>query len=214
MESWVQAVGNLQFILATSEDSLVSRARNVVSAAFLKTDREFLLFWDADIPANRAHMELLCENDHEILGGIYCKKALTVEPQPVFNTLEGSGVHIAGGIEEVKRIGTGFMRIHRSVFEKMKCPEIEYENHGELQWDFWPVGVRNREYLSEDWAFCDRARELGFKVMLDTRIQLSHIGSCSFPVDWKALGLVKAEEKTNIIQLPQLNEQPIPAAAP
>jgi hypothetical protein len=116
----------------------------------------------------------------------------------VFNTLPDAGVQITGGLEEIQRGGTGFMRIHRSVFEAMKRPELEYDNHGELQWDFFRVGIKNREYLSEDWFFCDDARELGFKVMLDTRIQLLHVGQVNYPIDWRSLGLVP-DEKTDTI---------------
>jgi hypothetical protein len=58
-----------------------------------------------------------------------------------------------------------------------------YVNHGHDEWDFFPVGVVNKEYLSEDWYFCDKARALGFKVMLDTRVQLRHEGSAIFPLD-------------------------------
>lgn len=208
MAQWVQAVGNLQFILATSEDSLASRARNVQAAAFLKTDREYLLFWDADILATKQDIDHLCENDHDILCGIYCKKTVSLEPQPVFNTLPGTEPKPMGGLEEIARGGTGFMRIHRGVFEALKCPEIEYDNHGELQWDFFPVGIKNREYLSEDWFFCDNAREKGFKVILDTRIQLLHQGGATFPIDFAAIGLVPApKEPDNIIQTPQPEPQ-------
>ncbi len=58
-----------------------------------------------------------------------------------------------------------------------------YVNHGADEWDFFSVGVVNKEYLSEDWYFCDKARALGFRVMLDTRIQVRHEGSAIFPLD-------------------------------
>ena len=35
-------------------------------------------------------------------------------------------------------------------------------------------------YLSEDWAFCDRARKLGFKVWLDPSIFINHVGEYSW----------------------------------
>lgn len=204
MEAFIQSVGTLQFTFAPVSDSAVARARNIAAWAFLKSDREYLFFWDADIVATKQDIERLCENDCDILCGIYCKKQVSLNPEPVFNTLEGKGVQICGGLEEIKRGGTGFMRIHRSVFEKIKAPEsaeilksmnvmkLEYHNHGETQWNFFPMGVLRGEYLSEDWYFCDIARELGFKVMLDTRIQTLHDGSCLYPIDWKALGLVPA----------------------
>jgi hypothetical protein len=163
-------------------DSLVSRARNIAVAGFLKTDAEYLLFWDADIVAMPQDLAWLCENDHDILCGIYPKKQLDLVP--VFQTLPGHEATAFGGIIEVSRSGTGFMRVHRSVFQSMidSGSAPVYTNHGEDQWDFFPVGVRDGEYLSEDWLLCDLARSLGFKVMLDTRIQLRHQGLATYPI--------------------------------
>ncbi len=39
-----------------------------------------------------------------------------------------------------------------------------------------PDGFPIREWISEDWYFCERARALGFKTMVDTRIALGHVG--------------------------------------
>src|SRR4030095_3185671 len=36
---------------------------------------------------------------------------------------------------------------------------------------------------SEDWNFCDRARDLGFKVYADTKVQLRHIGDAVYPLE-------------------------------
>ena len=180
MYSFLESIASRPFHVIHIADSLVSRARNVAAAAFLKTEYEFLLFWDADIIATDQHLTWLGEHDDEILCGIYPKKCK--ELIPVLNTLPGTESIETGGLIEIARGGTGFMRIHRSVFEAMKkvCPE--YDNHGELQWDFFQVGVRKREYCSEDWSLCDIARSLGFKIMLDSRIQLRHEGSAIYPL--------------------------------
>ena len=34
-----------------------------------------------------------------------------------------------------------------------------------------------RWYLAEDYAFCERARQSGIRIMADTRIRLYHVGS-------------------------------------
>ena len=92
--------------------------------------------------------------------------------------------------QEIARAGTGFLRVHRTVLEKMKDVgpsnanwSQHYVNHGSDEWEFFPVGVVNKEFLSEDWYFCDRARALGFKIMLDTRIQLRHEGVAIYPIE-------------------------------
>ncbi len=170
-------------------DSLPSRARNRAAAHFLReTTRDYLFFIDSDIIFEKEHIDMMMESDEPVLAGIYCKKSKGIEP--CINTLPGTPDTPCGGYQEIARAGTGYLRIHRSVFEKMKDVGADnpnwakyYRNHGVDEWEFFPVGVVNEEYLSEDWYFCDRARALGFKVMLDTRVQLRHEGSAIFPLD-------------------------------
>ena len=42
-------------------------------------------------------------------------------------------------------------------------------------------------YLGEDYAFCERARQCGFKIMADTSIRLWHIGEYAY--GWEDAGL-------------------------
>ncbi len=170
-------------------DSLPSRARNRAAAHFLReTTRDYIWFIDSDIIFDQHHIDMAMQSDEVILAGIYCKKSKGIEP--CINTLPGHVETECGGYQEIARAGTGFLRIHRSVLEKMKdCGQDNphwskhYTNHGADEWDFFQVGVVNHEYLSEDWYFCDKARGLGFKVMLDTRIQLRHEGTAVFPLE-------------------------------
>jgi hypothetical protein len=56
-------------------------------------------------------------------------------------------------------------------------------------WDFFKVGVwqcpktGRRRLLSEDWWFCELAREAGYSVMMDERIVLKHVGTFVYPFD-------------------------------
>lgn len=190
-------------------DSLVPRARNRAAAAFLRSDRDYILFIDGDIVFDPSHIDGLMESDDPILAGLYCKKSREVEP--CLNTIPELGNQPVGGLIEIARAGTGFLRIARHVLEAMKERDVpsssspagdvssvlrplsssstdwrfapHYINHGIDEWDFFPTGVKNREYLSEDWYFCDRARALGFKVMLDSRIQAKHEGITFYPTE-------------------------------
>lgn len=77
-------------------------------------------------------------------------------------------------------------------------PALRYHNHSttvgdKIEWDFFtsgPVegefsalgagkdkdGYPLREWISEDWFFCERARQLGYKTFVDTNIALGHVG--------------------------------------
>jgi hypothetical protein len=170
-------------------DSLVPRSRNRAAAAFLRGKWDYMLFIDCDIVFSKDQIDMLMESDEPIVAGIYCKKE--AEVAPCYNLLDDSANVPVGGLIEIKRAGTGFLRIARVVLERMKenphAPHWTqapiYKNHGVDEWDFFPTGVKEHEYLSEDWFFCDRARALGFKVMCDTRIQTKHEGTTFYPTD-------------------------------
>lgn len=179
-------------------DSLAPRARNTAAAAFLKSDCDYLLFIDADIHFNAEHIANILEGDEPIVCGVYFLKDETGERKPCLVHIKGDEGRMLEGRVKVARSGTGFMRIHRSVFEKMIESGIApaYGNHGSQQHDFFQVGVRNGEYLSEDWTFCDNARALGIDVLIDTRVVLWHEGTALFPLSGQdLLGLGKPSGK-------------------
>lgn len=184
-------------------DSLATRACNKMAAAFLKSECDVMLIIDCDIIFRRKDIERMIghiERGVPAVWGIYPKKHDETEPcLCTFNEKPEPDEH---GLAEVRRSGRGFMMVARSVFEALKeengGPALRYHNHGELQWDFFPVGVATgtssalgggndpdgfpvREYLSEDWLFCDRLREhLGIKTLVDTGIALGHIGGKTY----------------------------------
>jgi hypothetical protein len=192
-------------------DSLVNRARNKLADYFLKGRPnmtadgqkvnvlyDWLMFIDTDLIFNPADALKLFEYAKAHGPNIYCGAypLKTLKPRVVFNSMPGATVD-ADGMLEVREAGTGFMLIHREVFERMIAAfaeEIEYEADSgnlcksrEIQHDFFTVGVRKdpilgyRRFLSEDWYFCQRWREIGGKVLLHTRINCAHIGQFTYP---------------------------------
>lgn len=186
-------IGKLDFIL---NDSLVSRARNTLAARFLESDYNWLLFLDNDLLFEPKHVARLwlhaTKEDRKLVVGLYAMKKLA--PRFVCNWLDNETPDKNGAVK-VTEGGTGFMAIHRSVFETMRerMPEIAYStdsNHAgggmRTEWDFFGVGPYKYpnglvRYLSEDWMFCQRWRDLGGDVWADTQIQLRHMGNQVFP---------------------------------
>ena len=171
----------------------ISRARNHAAAHFLtKTNAEYHEFIDSDILFdNSAIARLRMHGARDIVVGIYPAK--TEKIRCIYNSLpEGNPDPDANGLMEIAYGGTGFMRIHRSVYERMMAahPDLAYacDIDNDTKWDFFGMGVGNdpvtgtRRYLTEDWQFCARARTLGCRVWADTRIDLNHIGTVSFPL--------------------------------
>lgn len=99
-------------------DSHVDRVRNHGVAQFLKTDCTHMLNVDSDIGFKPEDIDALLARDCDIVGGLYAKKQLG-EPVWVLNMLPEIPTPDDTGLIEVKFVGTGFMLIARTVFEKM-----------------------------------------------------------------------------------------------
>lgn len=113
----------------------------------------------------------------------------------------------------VKHIGTGFLRIKREVFTTMiekYGDEIMFDYSGDEPlfkgvsgFDFFPsgidkrfeVGSGKRQYLSEDWFFCERARECGYTIYAAPWVRLVHTGPYDYIGDLAALDEPTIENK-------------------
>jgi hypothetical protein len=151
-------------------------------------------FWiDADTGFHPDAVETLRAHPHPIVCGIYPKKGkreLAIHALPGTDTIVfGSG----GGLVELLYGPTGFLLVRRAVYEtlreKLPLPECLADTGRTLVPYFAPL-VRPDEdghwYLAEDFAFCERARQCGYKIFADTTIRLWHIGS--FPYGWEDAG--------------------------
>lgn len=116
---------------------------------------------------------------------------------PVMNW-GGPGDYPLDSTFEVKHLGTGFLRIQREVFTTMirqfgESIAYDYSTDesvftGETGHDFfptgpdirYPLGSGGRQYLSEDWAFCELAHQCGFKLHAAPWIQLTHSGYADY----------------------------------
>lgn len=98
------------------------------------------------------------------------------------------------GFIEVAEAPTGFMAIKRHVFYAMMkhYPELNYVPDGPpnnplapLHWLFFDcmLDPDSRRYLSEDYAFCRRWRDMGGKVYADMQSKLQHLGQRIFDGD-------------------------------
>jgi hypothetical protein len=131
-------------------ESLITRARNALTQAFLKnTDSTHLFFIDADIHFNPEDVLRLIAEDKEIICGIYPKKEINwvaIEEAvrnnvPTNELKHHTGSFVVNLVDYVGEVtvpidqpveifngGTGFMLIKREVFEKMQSTVPFYFN--------------------------------------------------------------------------------------
>ncbi len=184
-------------------DSLIPRARNALSAAFLYSDCSHILFIDSDIAFSSVQVRRLLSHDVPLVAAFYPKKQQDL--QWVCNRFESMPPEEGDGLQPMGYMGTGFMLIARTVFEQMIAayPDIQYvpdDRPYEVEWDFWSVGVyrppgETPRYLSEDWYFCQRCHDLGIPVYGDTRLVVQHIGDAIYPLNSQRGEYIKKNER-------------------
>ena len=168
-------------------ESLISRARNTLTAKFLDMpDATHLFFVDADIGWEPWHLLVLLNRNVDVIGGLYPMKTMPIKW--VVNGFEGAEEG-PDGLQEVSKAGTGFLLMKKHVFEKMNGhPAVkQYKNDIGLdpKYDkylktYFDTAVRQNRYYSEDWTFCENWRDLGGRIWVDKRVLLRHSGSYVF----------------------------------
>ena len=179
---------NIDWTMETmTNESLISRARNTLTAKFLHNkDSTHLMFIDADIGWEPWHLLVMLDRQVDVIGGLYPMKSLPVKW--CVNGFDGAEEG-PNGLPEVTKTGTGFMLINRDVFEKMNShPAVKpFINDIGLPAELNPymktyfdTAVRENRYYSEDWTFCENWRDLGGKIWVDKRVLLKHTGTYVF----------------------------------
>jgi hypothetical protein len=168
-------------------ESLISRARNTLTAKFLDMpEATHLFFVDADIGWEPWHLLVLLNRDKDVIAGLYPMKTMPIKW--VVNGFEGAETG-PDGLQEVSKAGTGFLLMKKHVFEKLnKHPAVkQYKNdigldpkYDQYLKTYFDTAVRQNRYYSEDWTFCENWRDLGGKIYVDKRILLRHSGSYVF----------------------------------
>ena len=164
--------------------SIITMARNQLVHEFLKTDATELLFIDSDViaTANDVLRLMAQSGDKDITAGAYPRRS---KDKNFFADLyfdENKDLEFDGSLMRLERVGTGFMLIQRHVIEAMVAahPEWFYDFKGEQVCGVFDFQNKDGRYLGEDYLFCDRAREHGFKIHIDVDISLPHVGTEAF----------------------------------
>lgn len=172
-------------LFTIEQESLISRARNVCAAKLLHSSHEFLLFIDSDVGFDAKNILEMMYVQKDIICCAYPLKKPTLT-FPVNNLKDHDEL-----LFEVEEAPTGCMMIHRGVFERMQTmypyekykndiPEYEPLSNDGSFFNYFPVGVFGDRYLSEDYAFCRQARNLGYSIYVLKNALLTHSGGMTY----------------------------------
>lgn len=166
----------ITMVMKRTMGSNIARNRCMAVTEAQKRGAKHLLFVDSDtvIPRKDSIVQLL-NHKVPVVSGMYYGK------QPPFVPI-AARLNEAGDrydtltewpenqlIDDIHGVGGGFLLIETRVFDDLKPPYFCFEPfQGDL--------------LGEDYYFCRRAIEAGYKIHLDTGIQLGHVGSYIYSI--------------------------------
>jgi hypothetical protein len=186
------------------DDRIIARARARLARTFLAhPTATHLLFIDADIGFAAENAFRLLDAAHDLAGGVYPIKSLDwdhirAKAQAGAADLQaaslsyvvrflphpGNAVEIEAGFAKVAYVGTGFMLIRRAALQQVADahPELTANlDEGRTAMVFEPmIEPETGEYLSEDYAFCRRWRDLGGEIWADAEARLTHVGHATY----------------------------------
>lgn len=163
--------------------SQVDVARNRLASEALADGFEELMWIDSDIAFEPSSVQRLRAHGVPVICGLYPKKvekewSCCFLPDQASITM-GEG----GGLVEILYAAAGFLLVRRGVFLEVQrrehLPACHRRGGSPTVPFFLPMVVTTggvHSYLGEDFAFCERVRRCGVRILADTTIRLQHIG--------------------------------------
>jgi hypothetical protein len=168
----------VHFLVGSSN---LPRARNGIVEAFLRTDCDDLIFIDSDMGWEADDAVRLLASEQEVIGGVGRKKGGEKGDLSSWclRLKEGSEKALNQddfGAIEVDRIGTGFLKISRTAFEKIAAAHPQPHREGKY-YRYFEFGPNDD---GEDYMFCALWQASGGKVWADIEIELAHAGAAEW----------------------------------
>ena len=180
--------------------SLVTHGRNLLTAGFLDSGFDYMLFVDADVEFKpEAVMRMLVPKKDIICTPYRVKNEPEIKEYAVKFKDKNNIIILPWDIVEIEEGPAGLMLVHRKVYERLmdKHPELKIkfdkptrmkmnEEIGATEdaidrymYNFWDTTFRldTGEWKGEDLSFCARAREAGFNIYANLDSETTHHGS-------------------------------------
>jgi len=167
--------------------SQVDLARSTLATRAMRDGFAETMWIDSDTAFEPDDVEKLRAHGKPLTAGLYMRKgpvqfaATFLSPKATFG--------VGGGLLEMRYVGMGFTHIRAEVYaaiaETMPAVHGGYDGETVVPY-FLPMLSQEEQgltYLSEDFSFCRRAKDAGYKVLADTTIKLGHIGDYTYTWD-------------------------------
>lgn len=178
----MHTAGRLPFLFSHQRASNIAFVRNMLTQVALDSGSDRVLMIDDDMVFPPDALLRLAAHDVDIVGACYVKRA---KPHLCLgHTLDGSTTFTGTGLEPMRHMPTGMLMIKTDVFRKVPRPWFS-----EVQFPWIDM-------QSDDYYFCDRARENGINIYCDKDLtwEVGHIGEQVFGMYKPGQAPVKAPD--------------------
>ena len=164
-KSWMKLSKPEGHMVMVATGSITSVARNKIVEYARHHKCSHVMFLDSDMTFPQDAIQKLITHDKDIVCGLYFQR----DPPHLPAAIVGVDGRITkeqislGRLQEIDAAGTGCMLIKTEVFEKMSYPWFDYQVY------------KGYTYHTEDVIFCKKAKELGYKIYVDTSIKCGHL---------------------------------------
>lgn len=196
-----------QFLFERVLGTTLDQARSALLGIWKKLYDEgdvydYFFILDEDISFPPEAIDMMIQADQPIIGASYSYKTDRGPKgnMPVSKFLYGEKVRLDGTIK-IKHLNGGFIFVQKDALLKMveAYPELRWERSPKDEgddidivesWALWLSYIeRNfgfRQFLSEDYAFCERARKIDYEIWCHTKIPLLHWkGATAYTINWQ-----------------------------
>lgn len=166
--------------IESGESSILPCLRQHLLETAIVKGATHALFLDSDMtfPSNSVHR--LARHRKAIVGCNYaCRGQLPIEHTAAVRSDDGTLVPPAGtGVQEVEVLATGVMLIDLTILQKMAKPWFLFVYDETTR---TPIR-QGQHWVSEDWYFCLKAREAGYKTYVDNDLsrEIGHVGQFKY----------------------------------
>ena len=196
----VLAKSGVECIFKSVKSSLVTHARNLLTAGFMASEYDYMLFVDADVEFSHEAALRMLVPEKDIIVTPYRLKENPLKTKYPVEHIDPDNIKILPfDLVALKSAPAGLMLINRSVFRTLmdKYPDKKIEFNKEHQdkmdkevgykgaiekymYNFWDTSFKDHEWKGEDLAFCDLARKCNIKIYGNLDSWTTHHGSWGF----------------------------------
>lgn len=162
---------NSGLLIFQSRGTIIPEQRATLAKAAMEAGATHLLWIDSDMRFPKDSLQRLLDHNESIVGTNYSTRRPPYSPTS--ETKDGYLYESPelDGLAEVTHCGMGLMLVDVEVMKKMGQP-------------YFALGFNptDKRYVGEDFFFCKKARDNGFKVYVDQTLsrEVRHIGEVEF----------------------------------